>query len=236
MCSADMFKVLVFILVLVTIILYAILCRCYFKNNIEYIGHEDETIIFLNGLKDTKESWDNVVKHLPDIPVLQFDYPELPIPENTNVLVDYIYENITNSGLSPPYKIVAHSASCIPALIFLSRYPDLVSKVILVDPTPLFMFEGFATKPLQIDEPGIDISDKIARSYIHIFTETYKAYDWDLAKNPKIIAIIDVKQRDKRDKFKFEEAQNTYINVIQTKGFGHYIHKKNPKMIADIIR
>jgi pimeloyl-ACP methyl ester carboxylesterase len=231
-----MFKVLIFILVLVTIILYAILCRCYFKNNIEYIGYADKTIIFLNGLKTQKESWDNVAKHLPDIPVLQFDYPELPIPENTNILVDYIYENIKNSGLSPPYKIVAHSASYIPALIFLSQYPDLVSKLILVDPTPLFMFEKFADNPLPIDAPDINISDKIARSYIHIFTETFKEYDWELAKNPKITAIIDVQRKNKRDTRKFEEAQNTYINVIKTNGLGHYMHIKHSKFIADIIR
>jgi pimeloyl-ACP methyl ester carboxylesterase len=228
-----MFRVLIFILFLAIIILYAIISRCYFRNNIEYIGYEDEPVIFFNGLKDTKECWDNIVTQLPGILTLQFDFPQLPIPANTDLLVDYIYENIKQSELPAPYKIVAHSASYIPALIFLSRYPDLVSKIILIDPTPLFIFERLANKPLPIDAPDIDISEKIARSYIHIFIETYKIYDWKLANNPKIIAVIDLKQ--KRDKDKYKEAQKTYRNIIQTKGFGHYIHKENPKLIADII-
>ena len=177
-----------------------------------------------------------VVSQLPGISVLQFDYPQLPIPENTDLLVEYIYDTIKQSKLVAPYKIVAHSASYIPALILLLKYPDIVSKVILVDPTPLFMFKNFSNKPLQIDDPNIDISDKIARSYIHIFTETYNSYDWELAKNPKIIAVIDVKRREKRDIYKLAEAEHTYTRVIRTNDSGHYIHKKNPKIIADIIK
>ena len=225
MCSA-----LIFIFVLVITILYIILCRCY---NIDYIGYGDEPVIFFNGLKDTQECWNDVVSQLPGISVLQFDFPQLPIPENTDLLVDYIYKKIENSELSAPYKIVAHSASYIPALIFLSRYPNLVSKVILIDPTPLFMFKSLSNKSLPINSPDIDILEKTARSYIHMFIETYKTYDWELAKNPKIITVIDLKQ--KRDKDKYKEAQQTYSNIIQTKGLGHYIHKENPKIIADII-
>ncbi len=60
-----------------------------------------------------------------------------PLPRHSQRLVDELQQLLENAEIRGPYVLVGHLLGRLTMQLFADRYPDLVSGMILLDPTPL---------------------------------------------------------------------------------------------------
>jgi pimeloyl-ACP methyl ester carboxylesterase len=67
-----------------------------------------------------------------------------PMPRHSQRSADELQLLLKVAGIQGPYVLVGHSLGGLNAQVFASRYPDLVSGLVLIDPPPLDFFTGKA--------------------------------------------------------------------------------------------
>jgi len=118
-----------------------------FENFRPKIYARHHPLLLINGLAEQTESWFRNVRfwgryfqvHAPNI--LAYDGARLQgmIESRTPITVDYLvsqfHDYCTNYVQSPPYHLVASSLGGKVAVEFAARYPELVSRLVLLCPS-----------------------------------------------------------------------------------------------------
>ncbi|MBE9913737.1 alpha/beta hydrolase [Paenibacillus donghaensis] len=98
------------------------------------------SLIFIAGLGDSSESWDVVQDRISQI-TSTFSYDRAgvgrseaaPVPRTCLDLVQELSELLSRIPVKSPYILVGHSFGGLIARLFASRYPTMVSGIVLID-------------------------------------------------------------------------------------------------------
>jgi pimeloyl-ACP methyl ester carboxylesterase len=110
----------------------------------ELRGKGPALVVFDAGIGETHETWRWV---WPDVArfarVFLYDRAglghsdALPGPRTSERMVEELHALLALAGLHGPYILVGHSFGGLNVQLFASRYPDQVTALVLVEPTPL---------------------------------------------------------------------------------------------------
>jgi len=109
-------------------------------------GTDEPGVLFISGMGDNYKTWDDVQDRIASVALtVSYDRPGLgwsPPSEDDLTLdaaVEDMYLLVSGSGLfAEPPILVGHSLGGAFARRFAHRYPDAVSGLVLLDPTPTF--------------------------------------------------------------------------------------------------
>jgi pimeloyl-ACP methyl ester carboxylesterase len=110
----------------------------------ELRGKGDALVVFDAGLGETHETWRWVSPEVARFArVFLYDRAGLgrseagPAPRTSERMVEELHALLAHAGLHGPYILVGHSFGGLNVQLFASRYPDQVTALVLLEPTPL---------------------------------------------------------------------------------------------------
>ncbi len=113
-------------------------------------------VVFLNGGSATMDYWDEITKEIPKITkVITYEragHQESEMgrePRDGLNIAGELKTLLEKLEIPEPYILVAHSAGCMYARIFASKYPDAVSGLILLDPGDKDVLDAFGEQHLK---------------------------------------------------------------------------------------
>jgi len=115
-----------------------------YRLTVRAMGQGTPTVVFDAGLGDSKDSWRWI---WPDVAkrtrVFVYDRAGLgrsdpgPLPRTSRQIVEELHIALDRAWVDGPYILVGHSFGGLNMQLFARTYPDEVTALVLIDPTPL---------------------------------------------------------------------------------------------------
>ena len=114
-------------------------------------GKGNPTVVIDTGVGDTSQRWQSIQDQVAQFTrVCTYDRAGYgksepgPLPRHSQRAADELKQLLENAGVRGPCVLVGHSLGGLNVQVFADRYPDLVSGLILLDPSPLAFITGQA--------------------------------------------------------------------------------------------
>lgn len=116
------------------------------------LGTGRPTIVIDTGVGETYESWDSVIETISrQTRVCAYDRAGYgrsepgPMPRDSQRAADELHLLLAKSGEDGPFLLVGHSLGGLNMQVYANTYPEEVTGLVLIDPSPLawMMGEGF---------------------------------------------------------------------------------------------
>jgi pimeloyl-ACP methyl ester carboxylesterase len=119
--------------------------------HIRCTGKGTPTIVIDSGVGDTSERWQSFQSQAAQFwRVCTYDRAGYgksqpgPLPRDSQREAEELQQLLKNASVKGPYLLVGHSLGALNMQVFAGRYPELVSGLVLLDPTPLDFITGQA--------------------------------------------------------------------------------------------
>lgn len=113
-------------------------------------------VVFENGRGSAFNSWENVINEISkESAVFTYNRPRIGLSEDDSIpptmkhIVDNLRAMLKESGLNPPYLLVAHSFGACYIRSFASCYPEEIAGLIFVDPHDFTKKKGYGNLPYE---------------------------------------------------------------------------------------
>jgi pimeloyl-ACP methyl ester carboxylesterase len=123
--------------------------------HIRCIGEGRPTVVIDTGVGDTSARWASIQAELAQVTrTCTYDRAGYggsepgPLPRHSERAADELKHLLENAGVRGPYVLVGHSLGGLNVQVFADRYPERVSGLILLDPSPLDFIAGQAFSEL----------------------------------------------------------------------------------------
>lgn len=119
---------------------------------IHCVGTGKPTIVIDTGVGETYSSWESMIEFLShETRICAYDRAGYgksepgPFPRNGQRAANELHQLLSNSGEAGPFLLVGHSLGGLNLQLYTNSYPDEVTGMVLLDPSPLawMMGEGF---------------------------------------------------------------------------------------------
>ncbi len=119
---------------------------------IHCVGAGRPTVVIDTGVGETYTSWESIIESLShETRICAYDragYGQSepgPMPRDSQRTAHELHQLLSNSGEEGPFLLVGHSLGGLNMQMYADRYPDEVTGMVLLDPSPLawMMGEGF---------------------------------------------------------------------------------------------
>ncbi|QWU18130.1 alpha/beta fold hydrolase [Paenibacillus sophorae] len=215
-------------------------------------------VIFIAGLGDSCESWNEVQDQISQITsTYSYDRAGIgrseaaPVPRTCRDLVEELSELLLRTPVEPPYILVGHSFGGLVARLFASRYPELALGIVLVDAVPEYKelaYEKMLPKKLiagnraYLENPMLnsekidklqsykEIVDHSLQSNIPLSIITRGLPDCDDEEWPHQ-EILQIEQRLQADFQRLSTASKLRIAGCSR----HYVHHDEPEIVIEEI-
>lgn len=119
------------------------------------VGHKTPVIIFENGMASTFETWQQIPDSLTEkATMLLYNRAGLGRSDTAKTkrtipnMVEDLNSLLKEKDLKGPYIFVAHSMGSYLSRYFALKYPEKVSGILLVDPSPDQMYDEYTEKEM----------------------------------------------------------------------------------------
>lgn len=116
---------------------------------IHCIGTGRPTIVIDTGVGETYESWESIIATLSrQTRVCAYNRAGYgrsepgPMPRDAQRAADELHLLLTNSGEDGPFLLVGHSLGGLNMQVYANSYPEEVTGLVLLDPSPLAWMKG----------------------------------------------------------------------------------------------
>jgi pimeloyl-ACP methyl ester carboxylesterase len=123
---------------------------------IHCLGTGRPTVVIDTGLGESYESWDYIITTLSrQTRVCAYDRAGYgrsepgPMPRDSQRTADELHLLLANSGEDAPFLLVGHSLGGLNMQLYASTYPEEVTGLVLLDPSPLAWMMGEVFPELQ---------------------------------------------------------------------------------------
>ena len=128
------------------------------------IGKEAPTVVLLTGIGGTTEDFESIEQSLAQFcKVINYDReglgrsPWQNQPKDSETIAQELNALLLAKNINEPFILVAHSIGGLHARKFLDMYPEKVSGLVLLDPTPEDLMETLIGQlPLEFQQPARD--------------------------------------------------------------------------------
>ena len=123
--------------------------------SLEYrvLGEGSPTIVFENGMASTFETWKKIPDSLSkDAKILVYNRAGLGLSKQATTkrtipnMVQDLQQLLKSQNVEGPYILVAHSMGSYISRYYALKYPENVSGILLVDPSPDQMYDEYTEK------------------------------------------------------------------------------------------
>lgn len=206
------------------------------------VGTGSPTVVVIPGLGSTAADWAHVDATIGattrvcavDRPGLGVSQPAAPgVPATVGRMAIEIATLLVNSGVRPPYVLVAHSFGGLVARAFVTRYADAVGGVLFVDASTLGELRSPYFRAVDWTEGGrqVDISG----------SEPELAAARPLGSIPEIVLTRDATGALRQEWYPLQtalaRASTDHLHVV-VRHAGHVIQDDNPAIVvtaADVL-
>jgi pimeloyl-ACP methyl ester carboxylesterase len=113
------------------------------------LGTGRPTIVIDTGVGETYESWESVIETISrQTRVCAYDRAGYgrsepgPMPRDSQRAVDELHLLLGKSGEDGPFLLVGHSLGGLNMQVYANTYPEEVTGLVLLDPSPLAWMKG----------------------------------------------------------------------------------------------
>jgi pimeloyl-ACP methyl ester carboxylesterase len=240
----------------------------YLLYNRELSDEKDAKVILLTGLGGSTTDWQTIEPDLATLAhVLNYDREGLGksswqrLPKDSRTIATELHTLLQAKRIGPPYILMAHSLGGVHARVFASLYPNEVSGMVLLDPTPENLTDSLlATLPRsdrefileqirkeeaaalkQLPEGGIKEEFKAINTCYDQVRSTVLKTNVPVA----VISSMKVENNDtpqsKEMAKRLRDQMLTQIGTTQkqhytTTSAGHYVQKDQPQLVMDALK
>ncbi|MAD96305.1 MAG: hypothetical protein CMB99_03165 [Flavobacteriaceae bacterium] len=239
-------------------LLFILLVSCQQKNKVRFVtidgvqihiqefGKGKPTVLFENGMGSSLETWGGIPNILSkETSVFLYDragvgksYPSTQKRTIPNMIKE-LREVLHNENIRPPYIYVAHSMGSYVARFFASEYPDEIQGILLVDPSPDLMYDGYSKREYEEFEAIGDDSFKNASKGEWLEWKNYLPNRKYVQKKPISDAIpMIILSATQWDFYDFHEKimnQHPKSKHLKIEG-GHNLHEEKPELIVKLVQ
>jgi pimeloyl-ACP methyl ester carboxylesterase len=215
------------------------------KFHIKEYGKGNPTVIFENGIASPMDTWKSIPHSISNVSnVLTYDRAGIGKSDTTSTkrtlpnMVHELRQILKKEKLEPPYIYVAHSMGSYLARYYSIHYPNEISALLLIDPSPDKLYDNYTEQEYK------DFKDQGDKSFSN--SNIGEKREWEsyldnrkYVQNASIsdnipLVIISATQWDFYAYH--SELMNNNENSKHLKVDGsHDIHQENPELIVDLI-
>lgn len=224
------------------------------------VGTQGPLVVFESGLGDGMTAWRDVIDSVSRFArVLAYDRPGIGAsPPATGMgdpmrAVDRLADLIARIGEREPVVIVGHSLGGVLAQIFARRYPEQMSGMVLVDPTPGGFFDSLRviTGDAQFQESQrrreASLGGAALEEWKHL-TVALRSADSTMALEGRPVRILSAGHIENPDTSIGPRAKAIWLRLQARMAArlggtqqtvpdaGHYIQRSRPHAVIDAIR
>ena len=126
------------------------------KWRIKTMGQGDVTVLFENGMSDSLETWRSIPDSIARFAkVFLYDRADIGKSDTARLkrtipnMVQELRMILKHENIKPPYVLVGHSMGGVIDRYFTSEYPDEVVGLLLVEPSPEYMWDTMSEADLK---------------------------------------------------------------------------------------
>lgn len=215
------------------------------KFHIKHAGKDDPLVIFENGMASNMEIWKSIPDSISKISsVFTYDRAGIGDSETTSAkrtvpnMVEELRQILKKEGLKPPYIYVAHSMGSYLARYYSIHYPQEISAVLLIDPSPDKLYDNYTEKEYN------DFKREGDKSFANAkigekrewgnYLDNRKYVQGALISDDIPLVIVSATQWDFYDYHHKLMNNNTNSKHISVEG-SHDIHQEEPDLMIDLI-
>lgn len=213
--------------------------------HIKEYGKGDLTIIFENGMASSMETWKSIPDSISRMSnVFSYDRAGIGKSETTSTkrtipnMVNELRQILRKENLQPPYIYVAHSMGSYLARYYSIHYPNEISALLLIDPSPDKLYDDYSEQEYKDfksygDKSYSNSNTGVKREWENYLDNRKFVQNTSIPDNIPIV-IISATQWDFYNYH--SELMNNNENSKHLKVDGsHDIHHENPELIIDLI-
>ncbi|MCA0931415.1 alpha/beta hydrolase [Lutimonas saemankumensis] len=214
--------------------------------HIKEFGEGKPTVLFENGMGSSMDTWKSIPDSISkDTRVFSYDRSgtgksELtPSEKKIPFMVDELRALLSKENINPPYIYVAHSMGSYLARYFAIHYPDELQALVLVDPSPDKLYDGYSQEEYnefkEIGNQSFANSSVGERKEWENYLDNRKYVQNAPVSDDITMVIVSATQWDFYDFHSQIMNNNKNSRHLKIDG-GHDIHQERPERIIEIIR
>lgn len=245
-------KILTFILLSISLISCSIKKQDRFvelngsKFHIVEYGHGKPTVIFENGMTSSIDTWKNIPDSISKRSKV-FAYDRAGIGKSDTVsskriipnMVKELREILKKEKISPPFIYVAHSMGTYLARYYAIHYPNEISALLLVDPSPDKLYDHYTEQEYKEfkdfgDQSYANSNIGAKREWENYLDNRRYVQNAAIPDNIPVI-IISATQWDFYDYHHEMINNNENSKHLKIEG-SHDLHQEKPELIIDLVQ